>query len=354
MAPLRWGHIMHNGEKSGEGHQHLGGSTQKADGHVTQQEEVGGDTGLVRNHHVSQEHSDRAMQDQARARAIEQQRQDAVITASHQAATQQRQPVPVAQAVHTEPIHSTDQVNAGAADTRTAEPGQIEARDVADHHVEQHVEKTAQEQVAEVHAKVAAVQGAAVSQQQEPQVQQGSISEQHDAPQIVAAPATGLYNMTVRDFSGTEVSLAQYAGKVTLVVNVASACGYTEKNYKGLTELYNKHRAQGFEVLAFPCNQFGSQEPGTCAEVKKWAHTMYNADFPIFDKVDVNGENAHPIFKFLKAQTPVNMGGNADIDWNFAKFMVNKKGFPVVRYGSDFDPEALEGWIGYELKQVVA
>ncbi|XVF08372.1 hypothetical protein REPUB_Repub06bG0220900 [Reevesia pubescens] len=109
-----------------------------------------------------------------------------------------------------------------------------------------------------------------------------------------------IYDFTVKDIRGNDVSLSEYSGKVLLIVNVASKCGFTQSNYKELNVLYEKYKNQGFEILAFPCNQFNRQEPGTNEQIQEAACTMFKAEFPIFDKVEVNGKNATPLYKFLK------------------------------------------------------
>ncbi|XP_058732498.1 probable phospholipid hydroperoxide glutathione peroxidase [Vicia villosa] len=148
-----------------------------------------------------------------------------------------------------------------------------------------------------------------------------------------------IYNFTVKDIRKNDVSLSIYSGKVLLVVNVASFCGYTETNYKELNELYAKHKNQGFEILAFPCNQFREQEPGTNEEILTFACTRFKAEFPIFHKIDVNGKNADPLYKYLKKQKG---GLLRAIDWNFAKFLVNKQGKVVKRYLHTIDPHKIE------------
>lgn len=157
--------------------------------------------------------------------------------------------------------------------------------------------------------------------------------------------------MSVKDENGQEVSLAKYMGKVTIVVNLASQCGYTQANYEGLTELYQTYKARGFEIIGLPCNQFGSQEPGTCKEIQHFAASTYKAHFQIYDKVEVNGPNTHPVYHYLKSHTPEARGGGGDLQWNFAKWVVDKKGEPVVRYGSTFDRKPIVGWLEYELSR---
>ncbi|KAL4422220.1 hypothetical protein ABPG77_009695 [Micractinium sp. CCAP 211/92] len=148
------------------------------------------------------------------------------------------------------------------------------------------------------------------------------------------------------DSHGQTVPMSQFAGKVTLVVNVASLCGYTDSNYKGLNAVYDKYREFGLEVLAFPCNQFGGQEPASLPEIESFLSERYAIKFPLFQKVEVNGEDQHPIFKWLKEQTPPAEGKRgapgADIAWNFEKFLIDKAGRPVKRYSSVFTDHEVE------------
>jgi len=134
-------------------------------------------------------------------------------------------------------------------------------------------------------------------------------------------------------------ALDDAAGKVALVVNVASQCGNTPQ-YEGLEALYRKYRDSGFVVLGFPCNQFGGQEPGTEAEIMEFCTLNFGVDFPMFGKIEVNGPGADPLFKWLKAETPGS--GNRDIEWNFAKFLIGRDGKPVRRYGDKVMPADIE------------
>eukprot|EP00244_Chara_vulgaris_P009214 TRINITY_DN386_c0_g1_i3.p1 TRINITY_DN386_c0_g1~~TRINITY_DN386_c0_g1_i3.p1 ORF type:complete len:304 (+),score=73.47 TRINITY_DN386_c0_g1_i3:184-1095(+) len=156
-----------------------------------------------------------------------------------------------------------------------------------------------------------------------------------------AAPTKGrsLHTFTVKDIDGNDVSLGDYKGKVVLVVNVASQCGLTNQNYQELVQLYEKYKEQGFVVLAFPSNQFGGQEPKSNAEIKKFAES-YGTTFPMFSKIDVNGDNAAPVFKWLKIQK----GGilTDEIKWNFGKFLVDKEGNVVQRYAPTTAPLQIE------------
>jgi glutathione peroxidase len=151
--------------------------------------------------------------------------------------------------------------------------------------------------------------------------------------------------MTLYDFDadlidGTRQNLSEYRGKTVLVVNVASACGYTPQ-YAGLETLYRTYKDRGLVVLGFPCNQFGAQEPGTEKEIADFCERNYSVTFPLFAKVDVNGDHEHPLFKWLKSQKK-GIFGTAAIKWNFSKFLVDANGDVVKRYGSTDTPEAIE------------
>ena len=152
-----------------------------------------------------------------------------------------------------------------------------------------------------------------------------------------------VYDYKVKDIDGQDISMSDYRNKVLLIVNVASACGFTPQ-YKGLQDLYDKYSKDGFEVLAFPCNQFGSQEKGSEQDIKEFCTNNYAVTFPIFSKVEINGNKAEPLFKFLKQQMKGFMGTEA-VKWNFSKFLVNKNGEVVKRYGSLDFPENLESEI---------
>ncbi|XP_058094090.1 probable glutathione peroxidase 2 [Magnolia sinica] len=149
-----------------------------------------------------------------------------------------------------------------------------------------------------------------------------------------------IYDFTVKDIRGNDVSLSSYSGKVLLIVNVASKCGLTHSNYKELNILYENYKNKGFEILAFPCNQFLSQEPGSNEEIQETACTMFKAEFPIFDKVEVNGKNTAPFYNFLKAQKGGLFGDG--IKWNFTKFLVDKDGNVVERYAPTTSPLKIE------------
>jgi glutathione peroxidase len=148
-----------------------------------------------------------------------------------------------------------------------------------------------------------------------------------------------IYAFSVQTIDGAEKSLAEYRGSVVLIVNVASKCGFTPQ-YKGLQELYDKYKNRGFVVLGFPCNQFLSQEPGTNDEIKHFCSINYGITFPMFDKIDVNGDTAHPLYKFL---TSAKGGFITDsIKWNFTKFLIDRKGTVVKRYPPQTVPKDIE------------
>lgn len=134
--------------------------------------------------------------------------------------------------------------------------------------------------------------------------------------------------------------MSQYKGKALLIVNTASKCGFTPQ-YEGLQQVYDKYKDQGLEILAFPCNQFGSQEPGNDEEIQSFCNLNYSTKFPLFKKIDVNGDEAHPLYNFLKDQAPGLMGLK-DIKWNFTKFLVDKNGKVLKRYASITKPESMQ------------
>lgn len=142
---------------------------------------------------------------------------------------------------------------------------------------------------------------------------------------------------------GQEKDLAAYKGKVLLIVNVASQCGFTPQ-YKGLEALYEKYQARGLVILGFPCDQFGHQEPGSDSEIKSFCETSYGVTFPLFKKIEVNGDNTHPLYKYLKAQAPGFL--NEAIKWNFTKFLVDANGKVVDRFASPTTPEEIDPKIG--------
>ncbi|MGD6888572.1 glutathione peroxidase [Bacillus mobilis] len=151
--------------------------------------------------------------------------------------------------------------------------------------------------------------------------------------------------MTVYDFSaktimGEDKSLKDYEGKALLIVNVASKCGFTPQ-YKGLQEVYDKYKDQGLEILGFPCNQFGGQEPGTEADITSFCELNYGVNFPMFAKVDVKGDKAHPLYTYMTEQAPGLLGMKA-VKWNFTKFLIGKDGKVVGRFAPQTKPVDLE------------
>ena len=184
------------------------------------------------------------------------------------------------------------------------------------------------------------------------------------ASEPVVEQTSGIYNITVKDINGNDVSLANYKGKVLLIVNVASKCGLTPQ-YEGLEALYEKYKDQGLEILGFPCNQFLGQEPGTNEEIQNFCSLNYKVTFPLFDKIDVNGEAESPLYTYLKKQAPFKgypegaeefaaqldqihqkTGTGFDqgdaIRWNFGKFLVSKDGKTILRFEPMVTPDMLE------------
>lgn len=147
------------------------------------------------------------------------------------------------------------------------------------------------------------------------------------------------HDFSVERLNGETLGLDQYRGKVLLIVNTASKCGFTPQ-YQGLEELYRQFKDKGVEVLGFPCNQFGAQEPGSADEIGAFCEKNYGVTFPMFAKIDVNGEEAHPLFKYLKQAAPGLMGTEA-IKWNFTKFLVKKDGSVYKRYAPQTEPKEL-------------
>lgn len=148
-----------------------------------------------------------------------------------------------------------------------------------------------------------------------------------------------VFDYSVKDINGQEVNLSQYKDKVLLIVNVASKCGFTPQ-YKGLEELFKEYKGE-VVVLGFPCNQFGAQEPGNADEIKNFCSLTYDVNFPMFDKIEVNGANTAPLYQFLKESKPGLLGTEA-IKWNFTKFLVNKQGEVVKRYAPTDTPEKIK------------
>lgn len=151
--------------------------------------------------------------------------------------------------------------------------------------------------------------------------------------------SSSIYQFSARLNDGRETSLADYSGKILLIVNTASKCGFTSQ-YQGLEELYNDYREKGFEILAFPCDQFGHQEPGSDADIREFCDLNYSVSFPLFHKIEVNGDNAHPLFAHLKEQAK-GILGTKRIKWNFTKFLVNREGQVVERYSPTTKPQEI-------------
>ncbi|MCH2555768.1 MAG: glutathione peroxidase [Alcanivorax sp.] len=150
---------------------------------------------------------------------------------------------------------------------------------------------------------------------------------------------TTLYDFEARTLDGQPRPLSDFKGKVLLIVNTASKCGFTPQ-YQGLQKLYDNFADRGLEVLGFPCNQFGHQEPGDAGEIGAFCEKNYGVRFPVFEKIDVNGEHAHPLFRYLKAEAP-GVLGTEGIKWNFTKFLVDRDGRVVKRYAPKDKPEKL-------------
>jgi glutathione peroxidase len=187
----------------------------------------------------------------------------------------------------------------------------------------------------------------------------------------MANPHSPIYDLTEKDIDGQDVKLSAYAGKVILVVNVASKCGFTPQ-YQGLEALYEKHKDEGLVLLGFPSDQFGDQEPGTESEIKTFCTTRYAVKFPLFSKIDVNGEKADPLYRMLRAEAPSTLSsstpggeklyehlaqsqpdllGNDSVKWNFTKFLVSRDGKIMKRFESPETPEKIEPEIVAQLHQ---
>ena len=149
-----------------------------------------------------------------------------------------------------------------------------------------------------------------------------------------------VYQFNANTLSGEEVSLDTYKGKVLLIVNTASKCGLTPQ-YEGLEALYKELNTDGLEILGFPCNQFGKQEPGDSTEIASFCLKNYGVSFPMFEKIDVNGDDAHPLYKYLKGEAKGLLGSEA-IKWNFTKFLINKEGEVLERYAPTTPPEKIK------------
>ncbi|MDX2277550.1 MAG: glutathione peroxidase [Hyphomonadaceae bacterium] len=159
---------------------------------------------------------------------------------------------------------------------------------------------------------------------------------------------TNVYHFTATDIDGKERSLSEFRGKVLLIVNTASKCGFTYQ-YEGLEALHREYASKGAEVLGFPCNQFGKQEPGNAEEIKNFCSLTYDVSFPMFAKIDVNGPNAHPLYRHLENEKR-GMWGSKSIKWNFTKFLVGKNGEVIARYGPAVKPEAIKADIEKALR----
>ena len=160
-------------------------------------------------------------------------------------------------------------------------------------------------------------------------------------------PKATVYDFSARDIEGREQSLGEYRGKVLLIVNVASECGFTPQ-YAGLEALQRKYAERGFAVLGFPCNQFGAQEPEGEDQIRQFCESRYDVTFPLFAKIDVNGAGAHPLYAYLKSAEPGLLGSEA-VKWNFTKFLVGTNGRVVKRYAPTTKPETIQGDVEIEL-----
>ena len=152
-----------------------------------------------------------------------------------------------------------------------------------------------------------------------------------------------IYNFSVKDADLTDISLKKYENKIILIVNVASFCGLTYQ-YKGLENIYKKYKDEGFEIIGFPCNQFAFQEPGSNQEIKEFCDTNYGVTFKIMSKIKVNGPKADPLFKFLKKQKS-GIAGTPQIKWNFTKFLINRDGEVIKRFGPKIEAKDIESAI---------
>jgi glutathione peroxidase len=156
--------------------------------------------------------------------------------------------------------------------------------------------------------------------------------------QTLVISAGSIHDLTVKDIDGKDAALSAYQGKVLLMVNVASHCGFTPQ-YKALESVYEKYKDKGFAVLGFPCNQFGAQEPGTNEEIKQFCSSKYNVTFPLFDKLEVNGPGRHPLYAALAGNSSPFPG---DIKWNFTKFLIGRDGKILKRFDSRVAPDSPE------------
>jgi len=149
----------------------------------------------------------------------------------------------------------------------------------------------------------------------------------------------GVYDFSAKSLTGEEVPLQRFEGRVLLIVNTASQCGFTPQ-YQGLEAIYREFASRGFAVLGFPCNQFGAQEPGSASEIGAFCSSKYDVTFPMFDKIDVNGPNAHPLYSYLKGKKSGLLGSS--IKWNFTKFLVDRAGKVTARHAPTTKPESLK------------
>ncbi|APJ04317.1 glutathione peroxidase [Silvanigrella aquatica] len=152
-------------------------------------------------------------------------------------------------------------------------------------------------------------------------------------------PHQSIYDFEAKDINGNIKTLSQFKGNALLIVNTASKCGFTPQ-YEGLEKLYKNYNGKGFEILGFPCNQFGGQEPGDENEIKSFCSLTYNVSFPMFSKIDVNGNNAHPLYKYLKKNSK-GILGTEFIKWNFTKFLIGKNGEVLKRYAPTNTPDEI-------------
>lgn len=173
-------------------------------------------------------------------------------------------------------------------------------------------------------------------------------SSQHTLSAKPGANET-VYGFEADSIQGRSVTLSRYKGKVILIVNVASKCGFTPQ-YKGLEALYQKYKSKGLVILGFPCNQFHHQEPGDAAEIQSFCRAHYGVTFPLFAKIEVNGPNANPLYQFLKKAEP-DPDGKLDIGWNFTKFLIDRKGRPLARFVSKVTPEEIDADIARALRK---
>ena len=157
---------------------------------------------------------------------------------------------------------------------------------------------------------------------------------------MTAQTSQSIYDFSATSIDGKPIDLSAYRNKVLLIVNTASECGFTPQ-YRGLQELYDKYAGQGLVVLGFPCNQFGQQEPGSATAIRSFCEARFGVSFPLFEKIEVKGENAHPLYKYITKAAPGILGTEA-IKWNFTKFLVDRSGNVVKRYASLTKPDDLE------------